>query len=229
MPSLTAHRATIAGVGTTAVMLAAVITVSLLVGGLVAYTASPAGPLVTGPPSLALPQTAADTDPGAAGRSAPLVLPPAPLAATIAASAGVPVADAPAPTVGAAPATSGLATSTESSPGASTASAGPAATTPTQPQPAASPAQVAPVARPEPVRTLTGVLADTTASTGQGLGGALKATTDGLGTVVEAVIPSLGQTLKQVGLGASTVVSATTDVLAAIVRRLGGDTTIQQP
>ncbi|MCW2959072.1 MAG: hypothetical protein JWP18_1875, partial [Solirubrobacterales bacterium] len=75
MSAHSVNRATIAGLGTTAALLAAVIAVSLVVGGLVAYTGSPSGPFVTREPRLALPAGTADATPRAARTRAPLVVP----------------------------------------------------------------------------------------------------------------------------------------------------------
>ncbi|MCW3015325.1 MAG: hypothetical protein JWO02_2417, partial [Solirubrobacterales bacterium] len=85
MRRLTAHRATIAGIGSTAALLAAVVAVSLIVGGLVAYTASPSGPLATAEPSLALPG-APDAAAATSRRQTALVLPAARATAASAAS-----------------------------------------------------------------------------------------------------------------------------------------------
>lgn len=225
MPRATASRATVAGLGTTAVLLAAVLTVSLLLGGLVAYTASPAGPLVTGRPSLALPTIARDSRPATIA----LVVPeaparratPAPAAARRAAPAAAAAGERPRRRVPSRTGTPRTATKQPvgargggaSSPGTTTATAGP---------PTSSPGTAAAKPVTSAVTGLKNGLADTTQATGQVLGGTVQAVTDGLGGAVGRANAAVGDTVKQVGAGVGTIVTAATDVLAGLVRGLGG-------
>lgn len=223
MPPLTAHRATIAGIGSTAALLAAVIAVSLIVGGLVAYTASPDGPLATAEPALSLPKRATVTAdrandlalvvPASATRTA--TPPGAPSTVRAAATGGTTSPPTTATQVAGAPGTAKSSagrrpTATASVPPTSTATA---ATTTGSPGP--TPAAV-------PLNHLTTALADTTNAAGAGLGGTLQNSVGGLGKVVAQILPVLGPTLQKAAEGANAAITGTTDTLANIVRGLGG-------
>jgi hypothetical protein len=250
MSRLIANRATIAGIGTTAVLLAAIVSVSVILGGIVAFTASPSGPLSTSQPSLALPPAVAAREPGAKqGPPVALVVPPPSDRVSAGLGAGAPgsgsairrpqntassthsdgtVGDrAPdangSSTTGGSSKPGGNQPTTGSGTGTGTGSGEPDPTTgagstptPVTPKPPEKPPKT-----PRPVRSVTGVLADTTAALGAGLGATVNATVGGLGTVVKGVVPGLGVALQDVGAGAGTVIKETTGVLAAIVRRLG--------
>lgn len=213
MERLHLNRATVAGVGTTAALVAAVLAVSLVVGGLVAYTASPRGPLVSGQPSLALPGSggalAAVTD----GGRRPLIVPRS--AATPARAATRPAART--------TRTGGTQAATKVAPPVkprqrkvpaftSTATAGPA-----DPGPAPAPAAVT-----EPARQVASNLSNTTSTLGNGLGTAVQQTTGGLDKATAPLLPSLSPVLQAVGQGAANLIATTTDALANVIRRLGG-------
>ncbi len=217
MPVLSANRATIAGLGSTAALLAAVLAVSLLVGGLVAYSGSSAGPLVAGEPWMALPGSGADTPRQAAAAQPPLTLPPARPAVRVSAPQAVrgPVASDPR-----------SAGRPESAPVTSTP-AGPVGTgTGTEPAPTSDGGPPAPAAVPGlpalPVPVPTAVLPDVTASTGQALGGAVRGVLGAVGSVVATVAPRLGPPVDALGVGLGGTVTHTTDVVADVLRRLGG-------
>ncbi|MCW2999918.1 MAG: hypothetical protein JWN65_3467 [Solirubrobacterales bacterium] len=207
MRRLTDHRATIAGLGSTAALLAAVVAVSVIVGGLVAYTASPAGPLATGDPSLALP-VAPDAF-GSASRQTVLVLPGASL--TGPATAPGTGAGTPARPGAAAPGLIGLGASggIARDPGG------------TQPNAGAGTGST-PAVRPVPPPSLSEGLADTTSSAGQNVAGGLGQTLGGIGAAVGGVSPQLGQAVGEAGATLAPAVMQTTETVAGLVRGLGG-------
>lgn len=212
MERLHLNRATVAGVGTTAALVAAVLAVSLVVGGLVAYTASPKGPLVSAQPSLALPDSggslSAVTD--SAGR--PLVVPRV---------AATPV----------------RATTRPARKDATPRPVAPAASKvdqPVEPGQRKTPAYTGAtpddsvVTKPptvtEPARKLAESVAKTTNTLGTGLGTAVQQTTGGLDQATAPLVPSLTPVLQAVGQGAAALITSTTDALANVIRRLGGGT-----
>ncbi len=190
MLRVTTSRATIAGIGSTAALLAAVIAVSLIVGGLVAYTASPSGPLATSEPALALPLRAT---PDEAQRQAALVLPPdaqavAPAATTSAAGAG----DGGPGTTPATPANASEGTGATGSSGlAAPAVADPVATLPTDP--------------PRPVDPSP---TDTLGTVGGTLGGTLNETIGGISDAIATLTPRLGVVVTTAGAGLGTAVTS---------------------
>ncbi|MCW3039881.1 MAG: hypothetical protein JWM31_1786 [Solirubrobacterales bacterium] len=223
-PRLTAHRATIAGIGSTAALLAAVVAVSLIVGGLVAYTASPDGPLATSEPALSLPGRA--PSPGATDGQA-LVVPAA--AARRAPTATRPAGSGPGTTPRAVRQTAP--TSGERTPASTGTSTGPAGTG--RPPSPVSTASTTPSAGSgltgltgllpaEPVKGVTSALAETTDAVGTNLGGGLQQTVAGLGRIVGGLLPPLAPTLEKAAQGANAAITGTTDTLSDLVRGLGG-------
>lgn len=215
MERLHLNRATVAGVGTTAALVAAVLAVSLVVGGLVAYTASPRGPLVSGQPSLALPGSggalAAVTD----GGRRPLVVPR--IAATPAPATTRPAARTSGAGTGGTQAATKVASPVKPRPRKVPAFTSTTSTGPADPGPAPATGTVT-----EPARKVTSSLSDTTSSLGNGLGTAVQQTTGGLDKATAPLLPSLSPVLHAVGQGAANLITSTTDALAEVIRRLGG-------
>lgn len=214
MERLHLNRATVAGVGTTAALVAAVVAVSLVVGGLVAYTASPRGPLVSGQPSLALPGSggalAAVTD----GGRRPLVVPRS--AATPARAATRRASR----TTGRGAGAGGSRAATKVAPPVDPRRRKvPAFTSTATPEPGPAPAHATVT---EPARQVTSKLSDTTSTLGSGLGTAVQQTTGGLDKATAPLLPSLSPVLQAVGAGAANLIASTTDALANVIRRLGG-------
>lgn len=220
MPVTIANRATIASLGSTAALLAAVVAVSLVVGGLVAYSGSPAGPLIAGEPRLVMPGSAADASISARQTARPLVLPAAGRAATTvpAASAGR-----------ASRARTRIATPAPG-PAPTTGSARPATPLVAGPAPVTGSGQIIPATTPPAgllpsvpsAPAVTSGLADTTTALGRTLGGTVRGTVGIVGAVVGQVSPSLGHTVDGLGVGLGGTVAGTTDGVAGLLRRLVG-------